>query len=82
MPEINNNLNQLNKKRDLIMNNYHQTWVFKSLHYEKSSHYRPLQGVEVSKISRLLAHKKEKVDIPAHRPPLTSLRRHPGVHFC
>jgi len=43
MPEINNNLNQLNKKRDLFINNYHQTWGFKSLQYEKLSHYRPDQ---------------------------------------
>jgi len=41
MPEINNNLNQLNKRRDIFMNNYHQTWTFKSLQYEEAI---PLQA--------------------------------------
>jgi hypothetical protein len=41
MSEINNSLNQLNKRHDLFMNSYHQTWAFKSLQYEKAI---PLQA--------------------------------------
>jgi hypothetical protein len=40
-PEMNNNFNKVNKRRDVFMDNYHQTWAFKSLQYEKTI---PLQA--------------------------------------